>query len=404
MGRSYKIKTYKRIYRRSWWRIIGKWLMVIAVVALLFLAGWKLYDPLAAVFEGLQKPAEEQQEEQLPEESVIPPTEETAEKEVPAETPAEQPPATEPPIVPPVEESKEEAKEEVKEEAQPSVSTAPAVAILYLSEAIVHDSEAFAEALADAKSSGMDSVMLDIKDRDGWTIYPVEYLEGLDSYYRGKPLIDLKTTVEQIKAAGLKPLASIYSFMDRRFPLAQTYAGILVDQSDYFWMNKAKENGGHCWPNPYSPIYIDYMKKLISDVGEAGFEEIVLREFRFPIGLEMNRQRFVYDEGVGKLERLKTLDDEFRSYAEEQNMILRIEYPAADLLGEEAERYDGDAAQLLEDGCIVDISAVEAGELSATLSAIKGKAASVKLGILASSEEQVSALKAADFDSYILTK
>ncbi len=392
MRRSYKIRSYKRIYRRSWGRRILRWLLILGIVAALFLIGWKLYEPIEAFFTREDTPPVVE-EEQLSEETPPPVEEEPAPAPVPAEPEQKPEPAPEP-----------SPEKEEEPAPAPEVSSSPASATLYITEATLHDSEAFAKALASAKAEGMDSVMVDIKDKDGWTIYPIEYLEGFDSYYRGKPLTELKTVADQIKSAGLKPVVSLYSFMDRRFPIAQTYAGILVDQSDYFWMDKSKETGGHCWPNPYSPIYIDYLKKLLSDAGEAGFEEVVLREFRFPSGLEMNRQRFVYDEGVSKLDRLKALDDEFRTYAADLGMDLRVAYPAADLLGQEELRYDGDAAQLLEDGVIVDITAVEGADLSAALSAIKGKAGTADLTGLASSEEQLSALKAAGISKYILTK
>ena len=52
MGRTYKIKSYKRIYRRSMGSIVLQWVLILGALALLFLLGWKLYEPLSAMFSG----------------------------------------------------------------------------------------------------------------------------------------------------------------------------------------------------------------------------------------------------------------------------------------------------------------------------------------------------------------
>ena len=48
MGKPYKIKHHKRIYRRSAGSIILRVLVIVAAVAVLFGLGWALYAPVSS--------------------------------------------------------------------------------------------------------------------------------------------------------------------------------------------------------------------------------------------------------------------------------------------------------------------------------------------------------------------
>ena len=398
MGRSYKIKRYKRIYRRSISSIVLQWLLILGGVGLLFLLGWKLYEPVVAFFSGehrieLKQEAEEKE----------PPAEEKVEEipQIPAETPPTEQPVVETPAVSvPV----EQPKEPEKAPELPQITT-PAERTLYLSVETVLDGEAFEAALSAAKAEGMDSVMFDLKSREGWVNYPISYKEGYDDYYTARNTVSLKETADKIRSAGLKPIASIYAFMDRRYQQAETYAGILYQGTDSFWLDNAPDAGGKSWLNPYSPLARDYLKKLMSDAAEAGFGEIVLREFRFPVGAAMDKMRFVYDAGQSKIDCLKEADDEFRRYAEELGLALWIEYPAAAFGGDERP-YGGAAAQLLEDGCIIDLSdcGSDSMELADIIATIVHEAKGAELAGMTANTAQREALQAAGIDHYISTK
>ena len=383
MARSYKIKSYKRIYRRSISSMIHRWVLTLGAIALVLFLGWKLYQPLSSWLAGFELPSLptfEQQEQ--PENETPPPVSEPAQKEEQPQTPA---------VTPPVEKPKEEIILEV---------TTPAKKTAYFQEETVMDSELFTEAIEAAKASGMDSVMFDLKDRDGWLLYPIQYKEGFDDYYTGHT-IDLEAAVQQIKAAGLKPIASIYTFMDRRFQQAETYAGILYQGTESFWLDNALDAGGKSWLNPYSPLARDYICKLLDDAADVGFEEIVLREFRFPIGYSMEMMDFVYDDGRSKQDCLKEADDLFREYAKQLGMDLWIEYPAAEF-GGDARPYGGDVLELLESRCVIDLSGLPAEEISNALSAAKMQQPTADFAVLIDSEEQLDAVTAAEIDHYIL--
>lgn len=406
MARSYKIKSYKRIYRRSISSIILRWLMILAGLVFLFVLGWKLYEPISEWFHKEPETVIEEQQEELP---AAPQSTETAETkpETPAVIVPEEPKQPEAPVEAPVVKPEETAAEPEKpaEEALPPI-TSPAKQTLYLSKETLLDDEAFAAALSEAKESGMDSVMIDLKSRDGWVVYPIQYKDGFDDYYTAKDTVSLETVAKQIREAGMKPIASIYTFMDRRFQQAETYAGILYGSSDSFWLDNALDAGGKSWLNPYSPLAREYIVKLMSDAAEAGFGEIVLREFRFPVGGSMEQMRFVYDAGQSKQDCLKAADDYFREKAAELNVELWVEYPAEALHGGDSRPYGGDCIELLEDGCIIDLSAcgTDSAELADIIASIMQGANAAQLAGMTENDAQTEALQAAGIDHYIRMK
>ena len=381
MARSYKIKRYKRIYRRSIGSIILRWILILVLTALLVFAGWKLYQPVKQWFADFSWPtfSIEIQPEQVEVETT------PQQPQTPEVTPTVKPQQPTKPM-----------EEVILEVVTPAERTA------YLSEETLMDAELFAKAIEDAKASGMDSIMFDLKDRTGWLLYSIEYKEGFDDYYTGKT-IDLDAAVQQIKAAGLKPIVSIYTFMDRRFQQAETYAGILYEGTESFWLDNALDAGGKSWLNPYSPFARDYISKLISDAAEAGFEEIVLREFCFPVGYSMEMMDFVYDNGQSKLDCLKEVDDLFREEAKQLGVDLWIEYPAANI-GADSRPYGGDVLELLENQCILDVSSMSEEDMKATLSAVKLQYPTANFAVLVNGEEQLEITEKAGISHYIMVK
>lgn len=394
MARSYKIKTHKRIYRRSVGSMVLPWLLALVGFVLVFLLGWKLYAPLTHFLGQIVEAPVEQEMEAQSNTQQTPQPEPTAEPSPMPETSTK------------AEETASEtvtAPTDTVEEALPPI-TGTAQRTAYLSKESVLDVEAFAAAIADAKAAGMDSIMFDLKSTDGWVIYPIQYKEGFDSYYTARETISLEEAAKQIREAGMKPIASIYTFRDRRFQQAETYAGILYKGSESFWLDNALDAGGKAWLNPYSPLARDYVCKLMGDAAEAGFEEIVLREFRFPVGYSMDQMEFVYDGGRSKLDCLKEADDLFRSYAEELGVALWIEYPAANLNGGDPRPYGGDALDLLEDSCVLDIRNLADDQASAALFAAKAKQPAANFAAFVSGEEQLQLLDAAGVTHYIQSK
>lgn len=378
MARSYKIKRYRRIYRPSIGKIVFRWVMSGLALVAVFVLGWKLYDPFAQWMEQHQNKNETINEQEEKQDTEI--KEEATMKE------------------PSVSMENSTLKQETTVEQLPFVDI-EAKQTRFLPEDTLFDSQALASALETAKADGMDSVMIDLKNQDGWLIYPIQYKEGYDDYFTGNPTLSLEKLVKQIQAAGLKPIASIHTFRDRRFQQAETYAGILYEGSESFWLDNAPDAGGRPWLNPYSPLARDYICKLIQDAAKAGFRELVLQDFGFPIGYSMDKMKFVYDEGQSKQDCLKDAEAVFRSCAEEVGVELWIAYPAASWDDTDSAAYGGSVADIWNENCMLNFSGMTAEEIQQVFSMLPEQK---DRAVLIDGEEQRALLSSLPVERYIV--
>ena len=195
MARPYKIKRHKRIYRRSAGSILARVAAIVAAIAVLFGLGWALYGPVSDWISQKQNGPTEQQE-------MVPGVSE------PAAQPQQQeaaPPADEP-----------------EKPSEPSELTASKTA--YLDNQTVADPQAFSQALQQAVEQGYDSILFDLKSQDGTVHYSIDYNETVNARVTAEHPIDLQQTAQQILDAGLMPVASIYTFHDNIYPLADNSA------------------------------------------------------------------------------------------------------------------------------------------------------------------------------------
>ena len=197
MGRPYKIKRHKRIYRRSAGSIVLRVVVIVAAIAVLFGLGWALYAPVSEWIAQRQNPQEEQD---LTVGSSDPQEQDVQETPVPGESEQEEPSA----------------------EAQGVSMTA------YLPIETVQDSASFTAALQAAKDAGYDSIMFDLKTDDGTVTYSISYNEATDARVTSQTPVDLNAVAQQILDAGLTPVASIYTFHDHLWPTTTLLPGTPV--------------------------------------------------------------------------------------------------------------------------------------------------------------------------------
>ena len=362
MPRSYKIKSYKRIYRRSLGSIILQWILILIVLCLLFLTGWKLYEPVTEYLENKKDKdyAEIQQEVQ---------------EKIPTENPVEIPQQNQEVI--------QEVPIEMVEEIEKIL---PSKNAEYISQEILLDNNQFLNSIANAKENSKNSLMFDLKSKEGYAIYPIAYNENLDYLYTAEKTISLEKAVEEIKTQDLTAIASLYAFMDTRLQKAERDVGIFYADTNGYWLDNYPNMGGKSWLNPYSEQVKKYLCKYIDDAANAGFEEIVLREFHFPVAAEMEKMNFLYDEGKSKIECLRELSEYFSDYAQEKEINLWIEYPASAIIGEDVLAYGGEINSLLKGNILVNMSDVSEENYEKILSQVKSKTSDATLGILNKTE------------------
>ncbi len=328
MGKPYKIKHHKRIYRRSAGSIILRVLIIAAAVAVLFGLGWALYAPVSSWIGQRQNQNDLTvgTSEQTPEA----PTQQAGE-EIPAEAPPTQAPQTEP------------------QETDIASMTA------YLPIETVAEPQQFEKALQSAADAGYDSIMFDLKTADGTVNYAISYDELTDARVTRQNPIDLNAVAEQIRQAGLIPVASIWTFRDNLYPSANNAASTYYQDSDFLWVDNSPEKGGKPWINPFSQAGQDYIRKIVEDACAAGFQSIVLQGVQFPEGYALDMIDYGEHASEDKHAFLKTYLSQMTEYAAEKGVELMPMFSAPSMLGANNAMYFGDTSDLSPSLTAVDL-------------------------------------------------
>lgn len=325
MARPYKIKRHKRIYRRSAGSILARVAAIVAAVAVLFGLGWALYGPVSDWISQKQKEPTQQQE-------MVP----GASASEPAAQPQQQEPA--PPAAEP---------------EQPSELTSSKTA--YLNNQTVADPQAFSQALQQAVEQGYDSILFDLKSQDGTVHYTIDYNEPVNARVTAEHPIDLQQTAQQILEAGLMPVASIYTFHDNIYPLADNSASTYYMDSDVLWVDDAPDKGGKPWIDPFTQSGQDYIRHIIDDAIEAGFQKIILQEVQFPEGYSLDMIDYGTHASDDKHAFLAQYIEQMTAYAAQQGVELSAMFPSSRLLGANTAMYFGDPAALAGERAVADL-------------------------------------------------
>lgn len=325
MARPYKIKRHKRIYRRSAGSILARVAAIVAAVAVLFGLGWALYGPVSDWISQKQKEPTQQQE-------MVP----GASASEPAAQPQQQEPA--PPAAEP---------------EQPSELTSSKTA--YLNNQTLADPQAFSQALQQAVEQGYDSILFDLKSQDGTVHYTIDYNEPVNARVTAEHPIDLQQTAQQILDAGLMPVASIYTFHDNIYPLADNSASTYYMDSDVLWVDDAPDKGGKPWIDPFTQSGQDYIRHIIDDAIEAGFQKIILQEVQFPEGYSLDMIDYGTHASDDKHAFLAQYIEQMTAYAAQQGVELSAMFPSSRLLGANTAMYFGDPAALVGERAVADL-------------------------------------------------
>ena len=314
MGKPYKIKHHKRIYRRSAGSIILRVLVIVAAVAVLFGLGWALYAPVSSWI------GQRQSNHDAPTIGTSDQTSDTDTQQTEEETSAEAP--------------------SVSQENTVTSMTA------YLPIETIAEPQLLASALQSAADAGYDSIMFDLKSADGTVNYAISYNELTDARVTRQNPIDLNAVAEQIRQAGLIPVASIWTFRDNLYPSANNAASTYYQDSDFLWVDNSPEKGGKPWMNPFSQAAQDYIRKIVDDACTAEFRSIVLQGVQFPEGYALDMIDYREHAGEDKHAFLKTYLSQITEYAAGKGVELMPLFSAPSMLGTNNAMYFGDTSDL----------------------------------------------------------
>ncbi|MDE6725340.1 MAG: putative glycoside hydrolase, partial [Ruminiclostridium sp.] len=143
--------------------------------------------------------------------------------------------------------------------------------------------DALNSALDSAKNSGFGIVLIPLKDDSGAILYKsqIDYIANVKELVTGT--LSAKDIADAVKAKGLVPKAVIPTLLDKISPDYVNDTGYyFADSPDISWYDKAPDNGGKRWVDPYRAGTKKYYSDMVKELKTAGFEEIALSELRYP--------------------------------------------------------------------------------------------------------------------------
>ncbi len=169
------------------------------------------------------------------------------------------------------------------------VTPAPATETVrgfYLPMAALRDSVTLSGKLEQAAAAGFNSVVFDLKDREGALYYRfVSPQAALVNSFTADAFTveELKSLFTTIRAAGLQPIPRLYAFQDHAG--AKALAGARISHSSdsgWVWYDGDPQAEGRAWLNPYADEAHQYILDLARELQQAGAAAIMLDGVQFP--------------------------------------------------------------------------------------------------------------------------
>ncbi|GFN30229.1 putative glycoside hydrolase [Paenibacillus xylaniclasticus] len=156
----------------------------------------------------------------------------------------------------------------------------------------------------------LNSMVIDIKDDNGYITYPTDNPELLKLGTSQKIIKDLPATMKLLEEHNVYPIARIVVFKDT--VLARKHPKLsFITSSGAVW-----ENGkGHSFVNPYLREVWEYNVEIAKEAAKFGFKEIQFDYVRFPEGFEKKEASLKFEKTEEK--RVDVIAD-FVKYAREQ--------------------------------------------------------------------------------------
>ncbi|MBQ3587608.1 MAG: hypothetical protein II977_03500 [Oscillospiraceae bacterium] len=267
-----KIKRYKNSMGTSSQSVAAaKRLIPFVLAAVLVVAiGFFLGKPVLNFISGIGKDD--------PESQVVSsqPQETPAPEQTPAPTPQQ---STQQP----------DSSEEIQQPAVPPVAETDKT-YYYVNTANIANEAGLSAAIAAAKNAGATHLVFDVKNRDGYLHYASANRYG--SQLKADTQLDLAALADRLKAAGLTPVARIYTFMDKMISTVERSTAVMYQGTETRWLDTSAALGGKAWANPASKIMQDYILAITDEILAAGIKEFVFAGFHTPTGYSLDKRDF----------------------------------------------------------------------------------------------------------------
>ena len=132
------------------------------------------------------------------------------------------------------------------------------------------------------KSSGINAVIIDFKDEDGFIHYKSSIEKLKDSEILSKAQENAPTAIKKLQSAGINVIARVYCFKDPQMPRVDRLTAALYGDTKSLWLDNDPKKGGKPWLNPYSKEATDYLNAVVKEVTALGVDAVMLDGVQFP--------------------------------------------------------------------------------------------------------------------------
>lgn len=184
----------------------------------------------------------------------------------------------------------------------------------------VKDAQQAAATAGNLAAQGVKYAVLPLKDSQGY----VYYQSGVEAAQSSisATTYDAAAAADALKAVGITPVGSICTFKDPLAPNANRSMAVLYQNTDYFWLDAARDAGGKPWLNPYSDEAAAYISALIAEARSMGYEQLLLSGVQFPGTAGRDKANFGETGGLDMSQRLAAVLAQWQ-----QGGICWVEYP-----------------------------------------------------------------------------
>lgn len=149
------------------------------------------------------------------------------------------------------------------------------------------------------KQSGLNAVVIDVKDSDGAITFPMDIpwakeveakrgqIKEINHYGYAQRCKDIDWVMNLLKENNIYPIARIAVFADDIMPRVRPEMSVKT-ASGGVWENRKKE----AWLNPHSREAWDYTLAVAIEAAKKGFKEIQWDYMRFPTDGKLSTMRF----------------------------------------------------------------------------------------------------------------
>lgn len=177
------------------------------------------------------------------------------------------------------------------------------------------------------KAKGATHLVFDLKNKDGNLLYTSTNQYG--SQLVADTVVDLALLTDKLSAAGITPVARLYTFMDKLISNVERSTAVMYQGTDTRWLDSSAALGGKAWANPASSIMQDYIIALTEEIMSLGVKDFIFTAFHTPTGYSLDKRDFgaSMDQVLANMKSLLgTL--EAKTSAKGGRALLQVEYTA----------------------------------------------------------------------------